>query len=87
MTLASDGTLDLCPVNSSAPSASPSDPDGDQSALSARLNELQKAELERWAEAVREAQFWSDEIEAMRKTVSWRVTAPLRVVRAKRLRG
>jgi hypothetical protein len=80
-------TLDLCPVNSSASSQANRDPDGEQPDLGARLDAMHRSELERWARVVSESQLWYDEIEAMRKTVSWRVTAPLRVFRAKRLRG
>lgn len=55
--------------------------------LEARIHEYHRTELTRWADAVIEAQNLADEIHAMRATVSWRVTAPLRVVRGRQLRS
>ena len=49
------------------------------------MHELQRNELTRWANSVAESQRVFDELERMKATVSWRVTAPLRVVRRKQL--
>jgi len=46
---------------------------------------MKRDELARWADAVVEAQRLFDEVDRMRGTVSWRVTAPLRVYRRKQL--
>ena len=53
--------------------------------LEARLHAVKREELARWADAVVEAQRLFDEVQRMRDTVSWRVTAPLRVYRRKQL--
>jgi len=53
--------------------------------LEERIHELQRAELTRWADSVAESQRVFDELERMKATVSWRVTAPLRAVRRKQL--
>ncbi|WBU37775.1 hypothetical protein [Homoserinibacter sp. YIM 151385] len=55
--------------------------------LETRIHEYHRTELSRWADAVLEAQNLSNEVMAMRATVSWRVTAPLRVVRTRQLRS
>jgi len=48
---------------------------------------MQRAELTRWADSIAESQRVFDELERMKATVSWRVTAPLRAVRRKQLEG
>ena len=53
--------------------------------LEARIHAMKRDELARWADAVVEAQRLFDEVDRMRGTVSWRVTAPLRVYRRKQL--
>jgi len=53
--------------------------------LEARIHAIKRDELTRWADAVVEAQRLFDEVDRMRGTVSWRVTAPLRVYRRKQL--
>jgi hypothetical protein len=53
--------------------------------LEARIHEYHRSELTRWARVTGEAQLVFDELERMRLTVSWRVTAPLRVVRRRQL--
>lgn len=53
--------------------------------LEARIHEYHRTELTRWADSVTEAQRLFDELDRMRETVSWRVTAPLRTVRRRQL--
>lgn len=53
--------------------------------LEARIHEYHRTELTRWADSVTEAQRLFDELDRMRDTVSWRVTAPLRTVRRRQL--
>ena len=60
-------------------------PDEKIAELEERVHELQRNELTRWANSVAESQRVFDELERMKATVSWRVTAPLRVVRRKQL--
>jgi uncharacterized coiled-coil protein SlyX len=55
--------------------------------LEARIHAMQRTELTRWADSVAESQRVFDELERMKTTVSWRVTAPLRAVRRKQLEG
>jgi hypothetical protein len=54
--------------------------------LEARIEEYQRTELSRWADSVAESQYIFDELDRMRATVSWKVTAPLRVVRVRQIR-
>jgi len=60
-------------------------PDEKIAELEERIHEFQRTELTRWADSVAESQRVFDELERMKTTVSWRVTAPLRAVRRKQL--
>jgi hypothetical protein len=53
--------------------------------LENRIHEMRRTEVSRWADAVAEGARLADEIERMKATVSWRVTAPLRAVRRRQL--
>jgi len=53
--------------------------------LEARIHEYHRTEIERWADSVLEAQQLHEEIARIRRTFSWRVTKPLRVVRSRQL--
>lgn len=55
--------------------------------LEARIHEYHRTELTRWADSVLEAQQLHEEIARIRRTLSWRITKPLRVVRARQLEG
>jgi hypothetical protein len=71
---------------------SPADQPGEQelrdriAELETRIDEYHRSELSRWADSVAEGQYIFDELDRMRATVSWRVTAPLRVVRVRQNR-
>lgn len=54
-------------------------------ALEERIHEYHRTDISRWAESVSEAQRLFEELDRMRETVSWRVTAPLRTVRRRQL--
>lgn len=69
-------------------SNTPADPEELQAkidALEARIHEYHRTEISRWADSVIEAQNLFDELDRMRATLSWRVTAPLRTVRRRQL--
>ena len=53
--------------------------------LEARIHELHRGELTRWAESIIVTQHLHEELSRMRNTVSWKVTAPLRIYRRKQL--
>ena len=53
--------------------------------LESRIHEIHRSELSRWANSVAEAQGNFEQLEAIKKTVSWRITAPLRAVRRSQL--
>jgi hypothetical protein len=53
--------------------------------LQARIHDMRRTEVSRWADAVAEGARLADEIVRMKATVSWRVTAPLRAVRRRQL--
>lgn len=53
--------------------------------LEARIHDMRRTEVLRWADAVAEGARLADEVDRMKKTVSWRVTAPLRAVRRRQL--
>jgi hypothetical protein len=55
--------------------------------LRERIELLRSTDLERWAATVAEARQAHADYAAMKTTVSWRITAPLRVFRTRQLRG
>lgn len=53
--------------------------------LEAQIHSYKREEVARWADVVAESARVAEEIVRIRSTVSWRVTAPLRVFRRKQL--
>lgn len=53
--------------------------------LEARIREYHRTELSRWADSVAETQLHFEKLEAVKQTVSWRITAPLRAIRRSQL--
>lgn len=74
----------MATVTDETPSA-PTDPVARVAELEARIHEYHRTELERWAEATMASQDIFDQLQEIRQTLSWRVTAPLRLVRRRQL--
>jgi hypothetical protein len=54
-------------------------------ALEARIHELHRTELVRWADAAAASQRQFDIANELKNTLSWRITAPLRAFRSGQL--